>query len=352
MKKVALIFGGPSPEHDVSLFSAKNIYQALKDAGLNTLLLGVTHDKKWKMIKGEDLLKTNFESPIDLNTLGIEVEFTNEENNIFVQSPESEEKNGPIDIAFPIVHGPFGEDGELQKILDELPLNYVGTKSDACITCMDKALTKKAIEATSIPQVPYIICEDNNPSFDEVSQKLGLPFFIKPARMGSSIGIHKIKSEDGYHEALADARIHDKKIVIEKGVTAKEIECAVLEKDGEIKVTAPAEISPNHEFYSYEAKYLDPNGATFIIPAQIAQEVIEKIKVMAKEAFVQLGCKDYARVDFFLTSENHIYFNELNTHPGFTNISQFPQLWIHEGLSYKELILQLLNQAVKTKTVE
>lgn len=350
MNKIALIFGGPSPEHDVSLFSAKNIYQALKETGLNVLLLGVTHDKKWKLVKGDDLVTTSFQKPLDLNQVGIEVDLINDNGKIFAKSMTSEDKNGPIDVAFPIIHGPFGEDGQLQAILETLKLPYVGSPMDSCILCIDKALTKETIKLTSIQQAPYLIFEDSNPEFSEISSKLGLPFFVKPARMGSSIGIHKVKSEADYHKAMADARIHDKKIVFEKFIKAREIECAALQDGNEVKITVPAEVkpNPNHDFYSYEAKYIDPNGAELVIPAKLDQELVDKIKVTAKEAFKHLKCEDYARIDFFVTEDNQIYLNEINTHPGFTNISLFPQLWNYEGISYKDLILHLLNQALKS----
>ncbi|MCJ8277855.1 MAG: D-alanine--D-alanine ligase [Bdellovibrionales bacterium] len=352
MKTVALIFGGPSPEHDVSLFSGKNIFQALTEAGVQTHCLGVTHSRQWKLIKGEELLETTFEKPIKLDDIGLKVELVNEDGKVFVVSSEAEEKLGPIDVAFPIIHGPYGEDGELAKILEDLPIPYVGSDHESCIICLDKELTKEAIKFTSIHQTPYLVCKDENPEYQDVVDKLGSPFFVKPARMGSSIGIHKVHNEDEYHKAVADARIHDSKLVMEKLVKAREVECAVLVKGDDIDVAGPAEIIPSHDFYSYEAKYIDPNGAEYKIPAAIDDDVAQKIRITAKEAFKHLKCKDYGRVDFFLTKDNQIIFNELNTHPGFTNISLFPQLWNNEGLVYKDLILHLLNKALQESSNE
>lgn len=349
MNQIALIFGGPSAEHDVSLVSAKNIFQVLNQLNFKTSLLGVSRQKQWKLIKGDDLLQTDFINPIDLDKIGLPVQLTKTEDGVFISTNQDDgERIGPIDIAFPIIHGPYGEDGTLQAELNQLGLEFVGSDFLSCENSFDKAKTKQILSAANIPQVPYLTYSEDNPVFNEVKERLGLPFFIKPANMGSSIGISKVKTEAEMMAAVADARIHDKKIVIERAVTAREIECALLD-DNELKVSGLGEVKPHHEFYSYEAKYLDPNGAELVIPADVEPEVAEKIKETALECFRLLDCRDYSRADFFLTTEGHIYFNEINTHPGFTNISQFPMLWKQEGISYKDLILKLINQAMKRR---
>jgi D-alanine-D-alanine ligase len=348
MNHIALIFGGPSAEHDVSLFSAKNIFQVLDDTPLKVSLLGVTRKKEWKLLQGEDLVKTDFVNPLDLENVGLSVELFKVENKVFIKGRgSSDEKIGPIEVGFPIIHGPYGEDGELQNELNQLGLPFVGSDFLSCENCFDKAKTKEILKEKKIPQVPYALFEDTNPNFNDLVSQLGLPFFVKPANMGSSIGISKVKSEAELAPALAEARIHDKKIVIEKGVTAREIECALLEVDGELKVTGMGEVKPHHEFYSYEAKYLDPNGADLIIPAAVPEATVQEIQTLAKECFRSLDCRDFARADFFLAPEGQVFFNEINTHPGFTNISQFPKLWEQEGLTYKNLILQLIQNAEK-----
>lgn len=347
MKHIALIFGGPSPEHDVSLVSAKNIFQVLTEAQFKVSLLGVTQQRTWKLIKGDDLLKTDFINPIKLDQLGIEVLLTPIDNKVFIQSMDSQdEKVGPVDIAFPIVHGPYGEDGELQGELNKMQLPFVGSDIFSCENSFDKVKTKDLLSQHKIPQVPYLVFTDENPSFGELDSKLGSPFFVKPANMGSSIGITKVSQQEDLATALAEARIHDKKIIIEKGVKAREIECALLE-DGELKVSGMGEVIPHHDFYSYEAKYLDPQGADLVIPASVTPEQTQTIQAMALRAFQALDCRDFARADFFLTDSGEIYFNEINTHPGFTNISQFPMLWKQEGIAYKELIIKLINNANK-----
>lgn len=349
MNHIALIFGGPSAEHDVSLVSAKNIFEVLEQTQLKTSLLAVTKDKTWKLIKGEDLKKTNFVKPIDVSQIGITVRLVQENNQIFIQSSESSEKIGPVDAAFPIIHGPYGEDGQLQAELNEISFEFIGSDVEGCYNSFDKAVTKEIISRNNIPQAPYLVFVDENPFFANVKSQLGLPFFVKPANMGSSIGISKVSKEEDFMKAIAEARIHDKKIIIEKGIVGREIECALLE-GAELMVSGLGEIKPNHEFYSYEAKYLDPNGADLLIPAIVDPVATEKVRNTALKAFKALGCRDYVRADFFLTADGEVYFNEINTHPGFTNISQFPMLWKQEGMTYKELILHLVHRALKRRT--
>lgn len=349
MKHVALIFGGPSAEHDVSLVSAKNIFQALKDTSLQIHLLGVTREGQWKLVRPEDLLSTSFQEPTNLEKAGIDIRLIKTGDSVFLQPSEnSEEKVGPIDVAFPIVHGPYGEDGKLQAELNELGLEFVGSDFISCENSFDKEKTKKIIEELGVPQVPWLVFSDENPNYNDIKEKLGLPFFVKPANMGSSVGISKVKNEKQFMTAIAEARIHDKKIVIEKAVIARELETALLETD-QLTVAGVGELKPSHEFYSYEAKYLDPKGAEICIPADISEEIKIRIQDYAKRCFEGLGCRDYSRADFFLTSEGEVFFNEINTHPGFTSISLFPQLWDHEGIQYKDLIVLLLNQAEKRK---
>ncbi len=346
MTSVTLIFGGPSAEHDVSLVSAKNIYQVLKTANTTVTLLGITKNKVWKLVPGEALLSTSFDKPLDLETCGTEVQLQTVDQKVFVVDPQTPDHPvGPIGVALPVIHGPYGEDGQLQKELNAIGLEFVGSDDQSCQGCFDKAKTKDILNSKGIPQVPHITFSDLEPSFNEVKSQLGLPVFVKPASMGSSIGISKVRNEEEFTKAIAEARIHDKKIVIEQGVQARELECALLETGSNLKVSGLGEVKPNHEFYSYEAKYLDPSGAELIIPAVVDAEIVTKIQELALQCFRELGCRDYARADFFLTEDGTIYFNEINTHPGFTNISQFPMLWRQQGIEYKDLILKLIDQA-------
>jgi len=345
MKKLALIFGGPSAEHDVSLVSAKNIFQVLKEmSDIDVFLVGVTRTGVWKLIAAQDLMNTSFSNVINLDELGQVVKVILKNQEAYLSSSSSEHY-GPLDVAFPIIHGTYGEDGVLQRLLNEYKIKFVGTDSKACQNSFDKALTKKILNDQGIPQVPYLSFDEQPPAWQKVQDQLGLPLFVKPANMGSSIGISKVKNEEDYSKALLEAQKHDAKVVVEKGVKAREIECALLESD-ELQVSGLGEVIPHHEFYSYEAKYLDANGADIVIPANVDPEIAKKIQTMAKVCFKALGCRDYARADFFLDDNNNVFFNEINTHPGFTSISQFPMLWKQAGVTYPQLIKHLVHRAL------
>lgn len=346
IKTVALIFGGPSAEHDVSLVSAKNIYIQLKEIVENVVLLGVTREREWKLVEEAHLLSTNFKKPLDLTQVGTEVFCKSDGHNVLIYDQHGNHvSEEPIDLAFPIIHGPYGEDGELQNMMSEWDLPFVGSASAGCAHAFDKGKTKNILKDHDIPQASFFIFEKEAPSFKEIEEKLGLPVFVKPANMGSSLGISKVKSEGDWDKALSEAKKHDKKILIEKSIeNGREIECALLETDAGLQVTGLGEIKPNHEFYSYDAKYIDPNGAELIIPAVVDPGVEQKIQDLAKKCFEKLGCRDYARADFFIGANNEVFFNEINTHPGFTNISMFPSLWAHEGIEARELVSKLIDR--------
>ena len=349
MSSVALIFGGPSPEHPVSLCSAKNIWQALKSTSFQVFLLGVTRQCVWKLIQAKSLEETSFQNPLILENQGSEVELINRKGKVFVFNPENKQSMGPIECAFPIIHGNFGEDGQLQSQLNELGLPFVGSDSTSCKNAFDKALTKDLINRkTRVPQTPYLRFTHQEPHFDKVVSQLGLPLFVKPARTGSSIGISKVHDQKTFDQAVSKAKVQDEKIIIEKAISGRELECAILEEE-QIRVTDLGEIKPKHEFYSYEAKYLDPRGAELIIPAKVDPNLSKKIQDYAKICFQNLECRDYARVDFFLSEKGEIFFNEINTHPGFTDISQFPLLWEQQGVSFRDLILRLLQRTLERK---
>lgn len=345
MNHIALLFGGPSAEHDVSLVSAKSIFEVIEGTQIKVSLVGVTRKGEWKLISSEELKSTSFQKNLDLEQCGFPVGLVNENEKVFLKSLGSEEKMGPIDLAFPIIHGPYGEDGKLQSELTDIGLPFVGTDFLGCEKAFDKHKTKDILKEQGISQVPYLVFEQDNPSYENVKKELGLPFFVKPANMGSSIGISKVSKKEDFLQALADARIHDKKIIIEKGIKGRELETALLETTEGLKATTIGEIVPKHDFYSYEAKYLDDKGAELIIPAKVSDTERSEIQEVAKQAFQALGCRDYARADFFLSESGDIYFNEINTHPGFTSISQFPLLWKEEGMEYRDLILHLLKRA-------
>lgn len=346
MKHIIILFGGPTPEHDVSLVSAKNVYSAIIGDENQVTLIGITKDRVWKLVEAKDLLETSFVTPLNLDACGTPIELTKRDGKVMIECLNNQDSpSAPVDIAFPVIHGPYGEDGTLQNELNAIGLPFVGTDATACKVTFDKELTKKRIGETTISQGKYLSFSGNAPAFETVEAALGTPFFVKPANMGSSIGISKVSYRDEYPAAISSALEHDSKVVLEKGIVGREIECAILELD-QPKASGLGEVCPNHEFYSYEAKYLDPKGADLIIPALIEEPLKSKIRDLAIECFETLECRDYARVDFFVTEDEKIYFNEINTYPGFTAISQFPLLWKQEGIEYKELINRLIEKGL------
>ena len=349
MPTAAVVFGGPSHEHDVSLSSAKNIVESLQNTPFEALPLGITHDKVWKWIPREDLAKTTLAEPIDLKKLGTSVTLIRQNGQVQAIDNRRQVVVENIDIAFPICHGPFGEDGQLQGFFEIMGLPYVGSRPAACAVSMDKALTKYSIQQTQLKQAPFLVTKDLSLSFEQACQNLKPPLFVKPANMGSSVGIQKVSQAPEWKAALDNAFQCENKVIVEQGLEGQEVECALLEVDGKILYSGVGEIVPHHDFYSYEAKYLDPEGADRHLKARIDEKTEKEIQKAACHAFRQLGCSDYARADFFVTPEGEIYFNEINTHPGFTPISMFPSLWRKAGRETGPLVATLLEQRLNSK---
>lgn len=251
----------------------------------------------------------------------------------------------PIDVVFPALHGPFGEDGTVQGFLELAGLPYVGCGVLGSAVGMDKVVTKRLAKESGLPVLPYAVLE-GKVGLSE-ARRLKLPVFVKPARLGSSIGIYKVKKMSELAPAVRRAFRFDETVIVEQGVSAREIECAVLGGGDKVEASVVGEIRPNAEFYSYEAKYLDSNGAEFFIPAEISKRRSEEVRAMSVEAFKALGCYGLARVDFFLDRDaGRIWFNEVNTLPGFTSISQYPKLWAASGLPFPKLIDRLVSLAL------
>lgn len=341
--KVGIIFGGKSAEHEVSLQSAKNVIDALDKNKYEAVLIGIDKTGKWFL---------NDESKFLLNVTDAKlIKLNNEKKEEVAFAPESKgtltnlETNKidkKIDVAFPILHGPFGEDGTMQGLLKLAGIPFVGAGVLGSAVGMDKEITKRLLRDAGINIGKFLTGRGNSlPSFMEVVNKIGLPFFVKPANMGSSVGINKVKSEVDFQAAVEDAFKYDRKILFEEFIPGREIECSVLGNDNPI-ASVPGEIISNHDFYSYEAKYIDENGATLEIPAKLSQEMVHKIQDMSVNVFKALECEGLARVDFFVTENNEIFVNEINTMPGFTKISMYPKLWEASGISYSELIDKLI----------
>lgn len=350
-KNLALVFGGPSTEHEISIVSAKNIYTAIDKELYNIHPIYIAKDGSFLYLENIHDFPSKVE---EIKNMNKHILFFRPFCEYpFVYFSGSELRKIKIDIFFPITHGTYGEDGSLQGLLKLSGIPFVGCDVLSSALCMDKEAMKQILIANQIPVTPfvsYLLHEIDQIPVDEIISKFHLPLFVKPARQGSSVGVYKVKKKEEFMKAIESSFKYDTKILIEKEIKGMEIECAVIGNE-EPQVTIPGEIEPHHEFYSYEAKYMDPEGAGLYIPARsLSKEEIDKIKHIAYLTYKALYCEGFARVDMFY-NRNEIFVNEVNTLPGFTNISMFPKLWEYEGLSQKDLIHTIIQMAErKTRT--
>ncbi|WP_200553022.1 D-alanine--D-alanine ligase [Kosakonia sp. LAM2021] len=347
--RVGVVFGGKSAEHEVSLQSAKNIVDAMDKSRFDVVLLGIDKQGQWHVSDANNyLLNASDPARIALNPSENSVALV---PGIQQQQLIQAENSTPlpnVDVIFPIVHGTLGEDGSLQGMLRLANLPFVGSDVLASAACMDKDVTKRLLRDAGLSIAPFITLTRANReqiSFSDVQAQLGLPLFVKPANQGSSVGVSKVTNETQYHAAVNLAFEFDKKVVVETGIKGREIECAVLGND-EPQASTCGEIVLNSEFYAYDTKYIDENGAQVVVPADIDPAINDKIRAIAVQAYQTLGCEGMARVDVFLTPENDVIINEINTLPGFTNISMYPKLWQASGIGYSELITRLIELAI------
>ncbi|WP_066175822.1 D-alanine--D-alanine ligase [Bacillus marinisedimentorum] len=348
--RVGLVFGGKSAEHEVSLQSAKNIVDAIDKDKYDVTLLGIDKEGKWHLNDSSKYL-INEENPklIQLNKSDQSIAVIPGEEDRQVLNVTRSNPIEQLDVIFPIVHGTLGEDGSIQGMLRIANIPYVGADVLGSAVCMDKDIAKKLLKSAGInvaDSLTYRRSSRQAISFEEVKETLGLPCFVKPASQGSSVGVSKVYDEEGFNKAVEEAFSYDHKILIEKAVKGREIECAVLGND-EPEASLPGEILPQGDFYSYDTKYIDENGAILEMPAKLNDEQIDEIKKTAIETFKVLECQGMARVDFFLTEDGQLIINEVNTLPGFTKISMYPKLWEISGLSYPELIDRLIQLGIE-----
>lgn len=341
-KRIGLLYGGKSAEHEVSLSTAHAMTKALNFDKYEVFPIYITHDGEWR--KGASL-----EGPAE-NIEQLQIgEAASVANDISGFLPESPQQN--LDVVIPLLHGPNGEDGTVQGLLEVMNLPYAGNGVLASSAGMDKVVMKQLFEIAGLKQTPYVyfIRRDwqNDQSYwiDKVASELQWPVFVKPANLGSSVGISKAENKEELVAAVEEALKFDRKIVIEQGVTAREIEIGVLGNDIP-ECSVAGEIKPLKAFYDYQAKYKDGNTA-MIIPAELEEDVYAEIVESAKKAFKVLDCSGLVRADFFVTENNEILINEVNTLPGFTPYSMFPLLWENTGLAYPDLIERLIDLAVE-----
>ncbi|GAB4239963.1 MAG: D-alanine--D-alanine ligase [Ekhidna sp.] len=339
MKRVLILCGGQSPEHPISIRSCKNILAEINRDKYSISIIGINQGGVWRLIDESDLEET-------ITDEGDPVEIRPGLKDCFWSSGSS---LGDFDVVFPILHGPNGEDGTIQGLLSLLGLPFVGPGVLASAVSMDKDITKRLLKQEGIKVAEWLLLQvsSSNEDFNTVSAKLGTDLFVKPANMGSSVGVHHVTSEKEWDTALKDAFKYDTRVLVEKAIKGKELECAVL-GNADIKVTGVGEVSASG-FYSYTEKYDDTSEAQIMIPANIDEQHIPLLKSTAAAAYKALACEGMSRVDMFLTEDGEVLVNEVNTIPGFTSISMYPQLWQQEGLSYTALIDQLLELAIERR---
>ena len=336
MINVLILFGGQSPEHEISLRSVRNVVSALDQTQFNAQLVGIDLNGGWnffkeipngKSVEGGSSVKINpVSKSLDIEGIG----------------------NIQSDVVFPVLHGPNGEDGTIQGLLQLFDLPFIGPNVLGSSVAMDKDVAKILLASAGINVAKGLTLHSNESySFDAIKNELGLPIFIKPANMGSSVGVHKIGDKVEFEEALKDAFRFDTKVVVEEMIVGRELECAVLGLYDTIEVTHPGEVVTD-QVYSFDEKYSESSSAQTDIPVRgISEEAITELRNTAIRAFKALNCEIISRVDMFLTEDDEIYVNEINTLPGFTSISMYPKLWEYEGLSYTDLLTKLIGLAMK-----
>ncbi len=348
--KVAIIFGGRSAEHEVSLQSAKNVIESLNKDKYEPVLIGIDKEGRW-FLNEHSMKVLNSDNPKMIQLAGSENEValtpTGKSSQLL-----NLKKNTPvsgIDVIFPVLHGPYGEDGTIQGLAKLANIPCVGPGILGSAVGMDKDVMKRLLRDADIPNARFVTLTHQNKSeypYQKIKSLLGPVLFVKPANLGSSVGISKAKDEPSYNHAIEEAFKFDLKVVIEEEIKGREIECAILGNE-DPQASSLGEIIPLEEFYSYSAKYLNEKGALLEIPAKVSKETEKKMKDVAVQSFKLLECVGMSRVDLFLTADEKIYVNEINTIPGFTKISMYPKLWEHSGLSYCELIDKLITFAIE-----
>jgi D-alanine-D-alanine ligase len=357
--RVAVIFGGRSTEHAISCVSGGAVLAGLDRDEFDVIPVGITAEGRWVLAPDDpDALRAvGRELPAVKDGTEVVLPGDPTRGGLVVSSPaEGVGALAGVDVVFPVLHGPYGEDGTIQGLLEMAGLPYVGSGVFASAAAMDKEYTKKLLAAEGLAVGDYVVLRPGATLRPDERERLGLPVFVKPARAGSSIGITRVTDWSELDQALTLARSVDPKVLVEAAVVGREVECGVLEGEPGLEgehgappeASVPAEIrlvSPDHDWYDFEAKYLD-DACEFDVPANLPAGVAERLREEACRAFVALGCAGLARVDFFVTPDGGLIVNEVNTMPGFTPISMFPRMWAAAGLPFDELVGRLVRTAV------
>jgi D-alanine-D-alanine ligase len=337
-KKVAILYGGRSVEHGVSVNSAKNIFEFLDKDLFEPLAIGITKNGQWFLTKSVD---KNIEQG---EALGMTL---NPEQPGFILLASSDRIKA--DIIFPVLHGTDGEDGSIQGLIKALNIPMVGTGVLGSSISMNKIVAKRLLQEAGIPVTKFLsfhFSDQNKIKFESIEKALGLPFMVKSASLGSSVGVTKVSQKSDFKKAIDEAFRYDHEVIIEEFVVGREIECAIL-GNSPAQASNPGEIviSKEYEFYTFDAKYVDSKAVEIKVPAELSKTEIKKIREVSLQAFQALHCEDFSRVDLFLTKKGKVYVNEINTIPGFTNSSMYPMMWRERGITFSDLISKLINFA-------
>ncbi|MFD0369319.1 D-alanine--D-alanine ligase family protein [Streptomyces sp. NPDC059071] len=365
--RVAVVFGGRSSEHAISVVTAGAVLRAIDRDKYDVLPIGITREGRWALTADapERMAITERALPdvaelAESETGGVVLPVDPASREVVLSEPGSLPRAlGEVDVVFPMLHGPYGEDGTLQGLLELSGIPYVGAGVLASAVGQDKEYMKRVFVSFGLPVGPYEVIRprewDQNPAaarkkIVEFAADHGWPLFVKPARGGSSVGITKVDDLSGLDEAIEEARRYDPKIIVEALVRGREIECGVLEFEDGPRASVPAEIPPvtDHDFYDFEAKYID--SASGLVPAPIGDEATAEVQRLAVAAYEAVSCEGLVRADFFLTEDGDFVINEINTMPGFTPISMYPRMWQESGVSYPELVDRLIQAALNRST--
>lgn len=337
-KKVAILYGGRSVEHAVSVNSARNIYEYLNKTLYEPIPVGISKDGEW-------FLTPNVSRDIEMGKpLGLVL---NPRHPALIDLNSGEKIT--VDVIFPVLHGTDGEDGSIQGLIKAMDLPMVGTGVLGSSLSMNKIVAKRLLREAGLPVTDFLTFrfdEKDKISFNRISKALGLPFMVKSASLGSSVGITKVSSRKDFKRAVDEAFKYDNEMLAEEYVTGREIECAILGNEpAEASYPGEIVISKKYEFYTFDAKYVDPDAVRIDVPAKITKAIAARIRKASIKAYETLHCEDFSRIDLFLDKKGRIYINEINTIPGFTNSSMYPMMWKERGVGFSDLITRLLNLA-------
>ncbi|WP_455922368.1 D-alanine--D-alanine ligase family protein [Pseudomonas putida] len=342
-KTVAVLCGGVSAEHKVSLLSSRNVVRAIDRSRYDIVVIGIRESGEWDLLNASAYLIGDSDlDSVQLALGGVRVAVVPGGGPGQLLDLSSGLLLPKIDVVFPVLHGGAGENGALQGLLCCLGIPFVGASVLGSAICMDKEVTKRLLAAAGLPVVPYLlVTPDASITYDAAVQALGWPLFVKPACQGSSVGVQKVRNHGAYDLALAEAFRYDRKVLVELAIDGREIECAATGYR-ECVTSGCGEITPHADFYGYEAKYSVDSSAEIKVPAMLSLRVAEKIHRLTRIAWQVLECSIMLRLDYFVTLDGDVYINEANTLPGFTDISMFPKLWNEEGIDNKALVSRLL----------